>query len=197
MSPDPPPCARVVVASPACEHLGREGSNDVRKAYSIAFKRKMVTRLIGKDALSANELSRQSGISQGTLSVWLKEARNIHDVAKRPRYDPPPRPTPRDLTVEDKARILGEAANLSGEALIAYLQREEVKFAELERWRAALSESAESSATTGRRVRKLEREVARKDKALAEAAALLLLKKKVEDHFGVDEDDDTGERSEK
>ena len=156
----------------------------------------MVARLIGKDAVSANELSRQSGVGQATLSIWLKEARNIHDVAKRPRYDPP-RPIPRDLTVEDKARILGEAAKLRGEELLAYLQREDVKFAELERWRAALAESVESSATTGRRVRKLERELARKDKALAEAAALLILKKKVENHFGVDEDDDTDEQSEK
>jgi hypothetical protein len=48
---------------------------------------------------------------------------------------------------------------------------------------------------TTRRIRKLERELARKEKALAEAAALLVLKKKVEDLWE-DEDDDTGEKNE-
>jgi len=43
----------------------------------------------------------------------------------------------------------------------------------------------------------LERELARKEKALAEAAALLLLKKKVEALYGEDEDDDTKGENEK
>ena len=46
------------------------------------------------------------------------------------------------------------------------------------------------------RVRKLERELTRKDKALAEAAALLVLKKKVQAIWG-DEDDDTDPRNDK
>ena len=48
---------------------------------------------------------------------------------------------------------------------------------------------------TSKRIRKLERELARKEKALAEAAALLVLKKKVEDLWE-DEDNDTGESKE-
>ena len=43
----------------------------------------------------------------------------------------------------------------------------------------------------------LERELARKEKALAEAAALLVLKKKVEAFYGEDEDDDTNGENEK
>jgi hypothetical protein len=42
-----------------------------------------------------------------------------------------------------------------------------------------------------------ERELARKEKALAEAAALLVLKKKVETLYGEGEDDDTDEENEK
>ena len=45
-----------------------------------------------------------------------------------------------------------------------------------------------------RRLKKLERELARKDKALAEAAALLVLQKKVQAIWG-DEDDDTDEEN--
>jgi len=52
-----------------------------------------------------------------------------------------------------------------------------------------------ASIATTKRIRKLERELARKEKALAEAAALLVLKKKLE-HLQEDEDDDTDEGSE-
>src|SRR5689334_19775284 len=48
-----------------------------------------------------------------------------------------------------------------------------------------------------KRIRQLERELARKEKALAEAAALLVLKKKVETLYGEDEDGDTNEQNEK
>ena len=53
-----------------------------------------------------------------------------------------------------------------------------------------------TSKATIKRINKIERELARKEKALAEAAALLVLKKKVE-HLWEDEDDDTGEKKEK
>ena len=48
----------------------------------------------------------------------------------------------------------------------------------MESWRAALDDRETSSVGMSRRVRSLERELARKDKALAEAAALLILKKR-------------------
>ena len=48
---------------------------------------------------------------------------------------------------------------------------------ELEQWRLALDEEGRAPVATTKRIRKLERELARKEKALAEAAALLVLKK--------------------
>ena len=60
--------------------------------------------------------------------------------------------------------------------------------ADFERWRIALAE--EGSIATTRRIRKLERELARKEKALAEAAVLLVLKKTIDSYYK-EEDDDT------
>ncbi len=51
-------------------------------------------------------------------------------------------------------------------------------------------------AEDARHIRKLEREIVRKDKALAEAAALLVLQKKVQEIWG-DADDDTDEKKDK
>lgn len=65
----------------------------------------------------------------------------------------------------------------TGVALITvYLDREGVS-ADYERWRIALEDDSNGSATAAKRIRQLERELARKEKALAEAAALLVLKK--------------------
>lgn len=156
------------------------------KPYSLAFKQKMVRRLIGKDALSALQLARETGIRQQNLSRWLQEARNLPLVSSENGGR-------RTWTVEQKARVLAEGVKLSGEQLNAYLEREGVKLAEFERWRNALEE--DGSIAASRHIRKLERELARKEKALAEAAALLVLKKRVAELYP-DEDDDTDEPSE-
>jgi transposase len=155
------------------------------RPYSLAFKQKMVQRLIGKDAVSALQLSRQTGVRQQNLSRWLEEARSLPLVASGNAKE-------RQWTVEQKARVLAEACNLTGEQQHAYLEREGVRLVDFERWRIALEEDGRESAATTKRIRNLERELARKEKALAEAAALLVLKKTVA-NLHHDEDDGTDE----
>jgi len=161
------------------------------KPFSVAFKQKMVQRLTGNNAVSASQLAREAGVRQQNLSRWLQEARSLPIMVDKPKR------TAREWTVERKARVLAAASTLDGEALTAYLKREGVKFPEYEQWRIALDEGGAASAATNKRIRQLERELARKEKALAEAAALLILKKKVETLYGEDEDDDTNAENEK
>lgn len=159
------------------------------KPYSVAFKQKMVQRLTGKNAVSAAQLAKQTGVQQQSLSRWLAQARTLPLMASD-------KPGVCKWSVEQKARLLAEASKLSGEELTAHLEREGVKFADFEQWRLALEEGGRASTATSKRIRKLERELARKEKALAEAAALLVLKKTVESVYH-DEDEDTDEQSEK
>ena len=161
------------------------------KPFSVAFKQKMVQRLTGKHALSASQLPRETGLRQQNLSRWLEEARSLPMMADTPK------PAVREWTVEQKARVLAEGSKLDGEALTAYLERQGVKLADYEQWRIALDEGGRAATSTIKRIGQLERELARKDKALAEAAALLILKKKVETLYGEDEDDDTNGENEK
>lgn len=139
------------------------------KAYSLAFKQKMVERLTGRNPVSPSELGREIGIRQQNLSRWLHEAH---------------------------AQALAGASKLSGEQLTSYLEREGIRLADFERWRIALEEDGQGSVATTKRIRKLERELARKEKALAEAAVLLVLKKTIDSYYK-EEDDDTDEPSEK
>jgi len=145
----------------------------------------MVERLTGRNAVSALELSKEIGVRQQNLSRWLHEARSLPLV--RPDHT-----KARQWTVEQKARILSETSALNGEQLRAYLDREGIKLADHERWRIALQDDGRESAATTQRIRKLERELARKEKALAEAAALLVLKKTIAD-LKSDEEGDTDE----
>ena len=160
----------------------------VTKPFSLTYKQRMVERMTGKAAISANRLSKEIGVSQDTLSRWLREARSLPLM-------PPDKPRGREWSVDEKIRILAKARDLSGAELTTLLEKEGLLLAELEQWRLALDEGSASKATT-KRIRKLERELARKEKALAEAAALLVLKEKVQ-HLWEDEDDDTDEESEK
>jgi DNA-binding transcriptional ArsR family regulator len=142
----------------------------------------MLERLTGNAAVSARQLALETGMRQQTLSRWLQEAGSVPAM-------PVQRPRPA-LRLEDKLRILTEGSRLTGAELTRLLQREGVPFAEFEQWRLALADDGRGSMATAKRIRALERELARKDKALAEAAALLVLKKKVA-HLWEAADDDT------
>lgn len=157
------------------------------KPFSLAYRQKMVARLTGKDAVSARQLALETGLRQQTLSRWLQEASSLPLMsAKRPR---------RDWSIEEKIRVLAAASTLTGGDLADFLQREGVLQADYEQWRVALGEEGRASLATMKRIRTLERELARKEKALAEAAALLVLKKKLQ-ALAEDEDDDTDEEHE-
>ncbi len=147
----------------------------------------MVARLTGNDAVSARQLALETGLRQQTLSRWLQEASSLPVMpAKRPR---------RDWSIEEKIRVLAAASTLTGDGLADFLQREGVLQADYEQWRVALGEEGRASLATMKRIRTLERELARKEKALAEAAALLVLKKKLQ-ALEDDEDADTDEKHE-
>ena len=109
---------------------------------------------------------------------------------------------PGEWKPEEKLQILAEATGLAGDALGALLRREGLHEADLAEWRraalAGLAPSAKSPSSSGdaKRVRELERELLRKDKALAETAALLVLKKKVQEYWG-DEDESTKKETDK
>ena len=163
----------------AVDQRGEEGDDSVTKPFSLAFKQKMVARLTGRDAVSARQLALETGLRQQTLSRWVQEASSLPVMAakrSRPHW-----------SVEEKIRILAQASTLTGAERTNLLQREGVLQAEYEQWRLALGEEGRAALATTKRIRALERELARKEKALAEAAALLVLKKKLQ---ALEEDED-------
>jgi len=170
--------------------------------YSERFKAQMVQKLTRPGGPSATELSRDVGVHQSTLSRWVRQA---HYVPRQRALSTPDEPRramparrPQDWTAEEKYAVMIETASLADEELGAWLREKGLHQANLTQWRQEMltglaeSKARPSSKATAeaRRIRELERELARKEKALAEAAALLILKKKAQALWG-DEDDTT------
>jgi transposase-like protein len=164
------------------------------REYSKAFKSKMVQRMAGPGAVSANALAADTGIPQPTLSRWLKEAQDAgHMKPRRPSTEPNTERRPADWPPEERLRVVMEASRLRDQELGEFLRREGLHEATLTEWRAAALEALSpqrKAPAESKRVRELEKELRRKDKALAETAALLVLQKKIQAIWG-DGDDDT------
>ncbi|WAM28217.1 transposase [Myxococcus sp. NMCA1] len=129
-------------------------------SYTDAFKAQMVKRMVGPGAVSAAALARQVGVSQPTLSQWLREANRVAAMMPPPEEKKPA--GPKKWTPEEKLRVLAEAHGLAGEALGALLRREGLHEGQMAEWRAAadgaLSQStkeASSGALTAGQRRRL------------------------------------------
>jgi transposase len=182
-------------------------SDEKRMRYSDTIRARMLRRMVGPAGVTAHALARETGISHSALSKWLRQAGKVRVMAEnddRPG-GPPPRATAgpqQERSAVEKLRAVVETSHLEGQALGEYLRGNGLHQAEVEQWRtealAALEGRKGGPPRPGpesRRVKELERELRHKEKALAETAALLVLRKKLNALWG-DGGDDTDDRSE-
>ena len=143
-------------------------------------------------------LAEEFGIGYSTLGKWLRDYRNSGEqpLAKKEKR-------PQDWSIEQRFDAVLETRDLSEEEVGRWCREHGLHTHQLSRWRqdamagtggkAATGEQGETRRLRGQ-VKELKKELRRKEKALAETAALLVLKKKVQAIWG-DEDDDTEPRS--
>jgi transposase-like protein len=179
--------------------------------YSEGFKARMVQKMLEPAAMSACGLSRETGVPQGTLSRWLRKASIFNGMADNEvnptgNGDPAAR-RPQDWSADEKLEAVLQASTLSEEELGVFLREKGLHEADLVAWRKTVLKASRAAlggerqrksrkqTRETRRIRELEKELDRKEKALAEAAALLVLKKKVQQIWG-DEDGSTSGRKE-
>jgi transposase-like protein len=140
------------------------------------------------------ELSESTGISAVTLYAWRKQAQAAGVVV------PGDGKNSEAWSSADKFRVVLEVASLSEVELAEYCRRKGLYVEQTQAWRSACEQANATSAEQSRvvreqdkasrkRIKALERELQRKESALAEAAALLVLRKKAEAIWGKGEDD--------
>jgi len=119
----------------------------------------------------------EAGVPRRTATKWVQRCGTVS-------AHPPPRGSMK-WTAEAKLKALVETAGLPEDEFGLYLRREGLYATQITEWRADVIEyfTARSTPKKDARdetIRQLEREILRKDKALAEASALLILQKKAE-----------------
>ena len=154
--------------------------------YGAAFRNRVVARLLPPESADIGVVSREVGVSVQTLERWREDAQTM-----------PARGRAWSAGARLEAVITVAAMDEAGKN--AWCREHGVFPAELDKWRmsatTALAEPEEARASPQatladrKRIKELERELLRKDKALAEAAALLVLSKKVAAIFNKGEDE--------
>lgn len=153
-------------------------------AYNEEFKSSVVRKLLPPNELPIAEVSRQVGVSEPTLLSWKRQ---LGDRALAAASEAP---TDGSRGREFWVSAVQESEGLRGQELSAYCRRKGVYLEQIEEWRAELAGDGGGGAVRGetertrlrqqvreqeRELGALRRELARKDKALAEAVTLLVL----------------------
>lgn len=157
--------------------------------YNERFRETMVSKMTGPAAVTATALAAEVGVAQTTLSRWLKEYGRVgraggQMISKK---------RPQNWSAEEKLAAILEYEKLDEEARGKYLREHGLYSVDMERWRGevlgALGKKPKKGDPKENRIRDLELELRRKEKALAETAALLVLKKKASAIWGDGEDE--------
>jgi len=159
--------------------------------YSEEFKTQAIQKLLGPSSLSLSKTAKNLGVAQSTLFGW-KEKYSKESVMKKSK-------AATSWTKEEKFNALLKTASMSESELGEYLRANGLHSSDLSRFK---EECLEGFKSVGRppldpelvKLRKenieLSRNLKRKDKALAEMSARVILLKKSHEIWGTPEDDE-------
>lgn len=155
----------------------------MKATYSEGFKEQALKKVFQRDQRSIRDVAEELQVNYHTLKGWMKEP-----MAKAECRRPQQEKRPDDWTLSERLRALQESHGLAGEALQAWCRERGVFAHQLVAWQEAFCAGAGEQRASLRALQadnqRLARELARKEKALAEAAALLVLQKKFQALLG-------------
>ena len=152
--------------------------------YSFKFKEEVVRKkLSGRPVM---EIVKETGVSDVTIYAWAKQfaAGNLTEEDY----------SPRSISIPEKYKLLTECFSTPSESRGEWQRKNGVHPDHLEKWNTEIKTTLMKPSKEKEEIKKLkvenqrlEKELKKKDKALAEAAALLVLKKKYQ-HLWEDEE---------
>jgi transposase len=160
--------------------------------YSEEFKYSIVMKMMPPENQPVSKIAKETGLSEAALYKWKKQARARGLVA-------PGEQEPERWSREDKFLIVMETAKLSQAELVEYCRQKGLFVEQIEGWRDACRQANGGVAQEATRLQKelrqqdeeikqLQRDLRRKEAALAEKAALLVLRKRADAIWGDGED---------
>jgi len=155
--------------------------------YPIQLKEAVVKKVLNGNK-PQHEIAKGFGIGRSTIGKWLKEYRenggiNLNSQGKRPK----------DWTAQERMTALIATGSMSPEDRASWCRKNGIFIHNLEQWKkeaidAMSSGSGEKQSEEVKALKKenlnLKKNLTCKEKALAETAALLVLKKKAQEIWG-------------
>lgn len=162
------------------------------RQYSQERKESVIRKMMAPDSRSISSLSKEEGIPEGTLHGWRNKARCQGLLL------PDGSNNLSGWSSTDKFSAVLESASFNEKKLAEYCRKKGIQPDMLRQWRKACACANDwdeeqnrllktDRQDSQRRIKELERELRRKDKALAETAALLVLRKKARAIWGEEE----------
>jgi transposase len=163
------------------------------KQYPDELKNSIIARMMPPNNESVPALSQQTGIPKDTLYAWRIKHRRRNQRLHTEQID-----SASKISSADKFDIVVETAHMNEAELSEYCRRNGLYPEQIKVWQQSCRSAnlpltnridKEKNRELSKENKQLKAELRRKEKALAEAAALLVLKKKVQELWGGLEDD--------
>lgn len=162
----------------------------MQTSYTEDFKNSVLSKALLRGDKSLLSISKEVGVPQTTIMGWIIKRDKFPGMKKQKssiKWNP-----------EQKLKALMETAALSESELGAYLRKAGIYSHQLDEWKKEILLSMGANGKPSKilkddrdqKIKALEKEILRKDKALAEASALLILQKKVNLIWGNKDEDE-------
>lgn len=165
-----------------------------RVRYTAAQKQAVVERMMPPQNESVPNLSKETGITEVTLYKWRKEARAAGSAT------PGNGQTSDNWSSQDKFLVVMETFAMNEVEIADYCRKKGLYREQIEAWKEVCLQANGQAVDHAKqlngqlkeeqqRAKALEKDLQKKEKALAEAAALLLLRKKAQAIWGDEEEE--------
>jgi transposase len=157
--------------------------------YPVEFRKSVVSKFLSRGTKSADSVAKDVGVSLSCIYEWIKKYGNVQGMTNKPARKP------NDRKPHEKLQLVIKYFSLSEDEKGKFLRENGLHSDHLDQWRKTMEAGFNVKSKTPElaeeknKVKLLEREIRRKDKALAEAAALLILQKKANLLWGTVEDE--------
>lgn len=160
--------------------------------YSAALKQQMIGKMMPPHSQSVPRISKESGIPIATLYNWRSQSlqQGLVVPATHKHAD--------QWNAKARFAVLVQTATLNDAELAEYCRQQGLYPEQVQSWKADFEAALEpvrhpankQLAIEQRKVKQLEKELKRKEKALAETATLLVISKKMQAIWGNSKEED-------
>ena len=164
--------------------------------YSQSFKDNVVEKALKRNpSVTLEEITKEHNVSRSALSRWIKEAQQLEQSTSMNPLKKEKRP--QDWSCSERLQAVIDCGGLDEQAISAYCRKQGIYTHHIIQWKKDFLSAERSvvNASTQAQLKQLksdnkqlQQELRRKEKALAETAALLVLKKKAQHLWGSSED---------